>query len=227
MTGWEWGDSLKINPSTATGANPYFILAANILLDAAKEAAQGDPAAAAFLSSRQAGVYRTAFELVEAGQLFKQEYENISTETQAQGKALLIWMLRCHGLSNGVATMSRLHNKDKNHDDIFDVFKAYGASYHCTADQGNGFPDGVVGLPGATVITNQYTRKEIEDALAAAGITEVTVLDNVSLLVEVKTSKTAPLTAAQKFWHRFWDGQKAIIWDTGQVTRMIPWAVQG
>ncbi len=141
----------------------------------------------------------------------------VSKEQRAEAEALLDWIKSI----NGVAM---LYNIDENHHEIFDTFKSLGASFHDTADQGGGFPDGVVGLHGATVISNQYTRKEIETALHQAGLLGVKVIEGANLLVEVKSSKKAPLTSDQQRWHRFWDGQIAIVWNIQQVLNLIPWA---
>lgn len=123
-----------------------------------------------------------------------------------------------------------MHNTDNNHYEILnkDDIGWLGGSVHHTPQVGGGFPDGVTGWPGATVVTKDATADDIQRILRQAGIA-CNVYDGANILVEVK-SENGGFTAAQYAWTSEWRGGYLVA-RTPDIIRAIPpwtnWAGMG
>lgn len=101
---------------------------------------------------------------------------------------------------------------DKNQPDIVKKFRSMGASVAHTHSVSQGFPDIVVGVKGLSLVGDFDVEKVLE---AIANIEGIKVIENVSLIVEIKDDTQPPskrkLTEDETKWHDSWKGQVAIV----------------
>ena len=118
-----------------------------------------------------------------------------------------------------------MHKTDDNHYQVAntETIQRLGGSVHHTPDQGNGFPDTVIGWPGVTVICNNTTPEEVQAILKRAGL-ECNVYDGANILVEIKKDDKASFTPAQIDFMNTWRGGYIVAWRPDQITIMPPWA---
>lgn len=86
---------------------------------------------------------------------------------------------------------------------------------------GEGCPDIMVGLPGATIV-GRFNWADLMKALE--GVPNAVMLNGANVLIEIKTP-TGKLNKNQEDWHNDWPGQVAVARDEAEALALCGLAV--